>query len=767
MSVAEHTFVGQPLPHDSGLLHATGEARFLDDMPDLPGQLHGALTLSPIARGKIRGIDAAPALALPGVVAVLTADDVPGENAVGPIIHEEPALASGHVAYVGDPVALVLAESHDLAQEAARAVQLDLIPETPVLSPEEAHERGEYVSGPQVLKRGSSAHAMKTAPCQASGVVRMGGQDHFYLETQAAMAIPGDDGGLTIWSSTQHPSEVQAGVAHVLGIPASRIETRVRRLGGGFGGKESQATIYAALAALGASHTGRPVRLRLDRHTDMTATGKRHDYVVHWRAGFREDGRILGLEMDLLSRAGCVADLSPAVMTRALVLGDNCYAIDHITLSGYCCRTNTVSNTAFRGFGGPQGVLAMESVIDDIARILKISPNDVREANYYGEANGYRTPCGQQLKQCNLDAVVDQAMADGEYGRRRREIDDWNKERKAVRRGLAMIPVKYGIAFNIPAMNQGGALVHVYRDGSVRLNHGGIEMGQGLFIKVAQVVAETFQVPLDRIHLTPTSTGEVPNTSATAASTGSDINGMAALKAAKAIRGRMAKVAAREFGCSADEVEFSDARLSHGNQSASFGEVAELCWQHRVGLSEAAHYRTEGLRWDGQRMRGNPAHYHAWGAAVVEVAVDLLTGENRVLRTDIVQDCGDSLNPAIDRGQIEGAFVQGMGWVTCEELVWGGDGRLRTVGPSTYKIPGSRDVPREFNVRILENVPNEAETVFRSKAVGEPPLLLALGVWLAIRDAIASIAPEGTPIPLDSPATPERVRMAIENVRVV
>ncbi len=762
---AGRTYVGHSLPHDSGLLHATGKAVYLDDMPEPAGQLHAALVLSPVARGAIRGVGAEAALAMPGVRAVVTAGDIPGDNAVGPIFRDEPALAPGHVSYAGEPVAMVLADSHALAHIAADAVELDIEAETPVLDPLEAHARGEYVVPPQKLKRGSSGKAIKQAPHVASGTLRIGGQDHFYLETQAALAIPGDDGGMTVWSSTQHPSEVQARAAAVLGMPASRVEVKVRRMGGGFGGKESQATIYGALAALGAAHSGRPVRLRLERDVDMAATGKRHDFIAQWKAGYRDDGRIVGLEVDLLSRAGSVADLSPAVMTRAMVHLDNCYAFENITFRGFSCRTNTVSNTAFRGFGAPQGVITIESILDDIARTLRLPPGQVREVNYYGEANGYKTPVGQVLRQCNLQAVVQAAVRDSDYGARRAEIDAWNRTQPAVRRGLAMAPVKFGIAFNIPSLNQGGALVHVYRDGSVRLNHGGTEMGQGLFIKVAQVVAETFQVPLESIHLTATNTGEVPNTSPTAASTGSDINGMAALKAATAIRSRMAKVAAREMDCRPEEVEFRDARVGHGNRSATFAEVAEMCWARRVSLSEAAHYRTKGLSWNPTTMRGNPSQYHSWGAAVVEAAVDIHTGENRILRADLVQDCGASLNPAIDRGQIEGAFVQGMGWLTCEELVWNTEGRLRTVGPSTYKIPGSRDVPEAFSVRILEDAPNEAATVFHSKAVGEPPLLLAIAGWLAIRDAIASTAAEGATIPLDAPATPEKVLLAVDAAR--
>ena len=759
------TYAGQSFAHDSGLIHSTGEARFVDDLGDPAGLLHGALALSEAACGTIREIDTEPAFGIPGVLAALTAEDIPGANEIGPIVVEEPALAEGKVEFVGEPLALVLADRLEAAQEGARLVRPDIEPLPAIFDPVDAHHRGLYVSDPQVLKRGNSLNYMVSAEHRLEGSLRIGGQDHFYLETQVALALPDDDGSMVVWLSTQHPSEAQARIARILGWPSNRVEVKVRRMGGGFGGKESQATIIGAIAALGAYHSERPVKLRLDRQTDMLATGKRHDFQIYWSAGFDSTGRISVLEMDLLSRCGPVADLSPAVMTRAIVSADNCYSIPHITLRGYCCRTNTVSNTAFRGFGGPQGVTAIESVIDDVARHLRLPPERIRKVNYYGETNGYETPCGQVLRQCQLDAVVSGVMARSDFHARRQEIENWNRSSPALRRGIAMLPVKFGIAFNIPAMNQGGAVVHVYRDGSIRLNHGGTEMGQGLFVKVAQVVAETFQVPLSRIRLTPTSTGEVPNTSATAGSTGSDINGMAALKAAQTVRKRMAEVAAKYLGRSESDIQFRDGRVLVGNQSLSFGELAEECWQRRVSLSATGYYHTPGLEWDRTRMRGNPAHYHTWGACVTEVAIDLLTGESRVLRTDLVQDCGDSLNPAIDLGQIEGAFVQGMGWLTSEELYWNAEGKLATIGPSTYKIPGSRDTPPIFNVFFLDSAPNEAETPFRSKATGEPPLLLAISVWLAIRDAIASTLETGGPVPLDAPATPEQIRLAVEALR--
>jgi len=762
MPEAANTYAGRPFPHDSGLLHATGEARFVDDMPAPSGLLHAALALSPVAHGILSDIDDRAARRVPGVRAVFTAADVPGRHAVGPIIEEEPAIADGRVTWVGEPVALVVADSLEAAREGARRVEPKIELRPAALDPREAHRQGAYVSPPQTIRRGDSGGRLGQAGHRLRGALQVGGQDHFYLEGQIALALPGEDDSMILWVSTQHPSEVQARVAGFLGWASSQVEVRVRRIGGGFGGKESQSTPIGALAALAAFHLRKPVKLRLDRRTDMAATGKRHDMQVSWEAGFDGNGRIEALEMQFLARCGPVADLSPAVMTRALVHADGCYAIPHVTFRGYCCRTNTVSNTAFRGFGGPQAVIAMESVIDDVARHLRLPPEQVREVNFYGEANGLETPYGQVLRHCRLREAVGAVADRSGFHVRRRQIDEWNQRHRFLRRGIALAPVKFAIAFNIPAMNQGGALVHVYRDGSVRLNHGGIEMGQGLFTKVAQVVAEVFQIPLSSIRLAATSTGEVPNTSPTAASTGSDLNGMAALQAARQIRERMTGVAAELLEAPTDAVRFRDGRILAGNRSVAFDELAEACWQRRVALSAAGHYRTPSVSWDPSTMRGNPAHYYTWGACVAEAAIDLLTGESRVLRADLVQDCGQPLNPAIDLGQIEGAFVQGLGWLTSEELYWKPNGELATTGPSTYKIPGSRDVPKEFNVHFLDNAPNEADTPFRSKAVGEPPLLLAVAGWLAIRDAIAATAAAGQTVPLDAPATPERIRLALD-----
>ncbi len=761
----QRTIVGKGIAHDSAVKHVAGAATYIDDMPELPGTLHAALVLSPVAHGRLNAIDATAATAMEGVRAAVFAGDIPGANQIGPIVIDEPLFADAELTYLGQPVGAVAATTYEQAVRAAHAVSFDVDEREAVLDIEEAHRRGEYVLPAQRMISGDVDAALAGADRIIEGRLDIGGQDHFYLETQIAYALPGEDGDMTVHSSTQHPTEVQHHVAHVLGGLAHSVDVHVRRMGGGFGGKESQATIIAAAAALLAQKTGKPVKLRLKRSADMAATGKRHDMVSRWRVGVTRDGRIVGADVEYLARAGNTPDLSGPVLTRSMTHTDNAYHIPAARIVGHACKTNTVSNTAFRGFGGPQGVLTSEAMIDQIAGELGLDPNLVRARNYYGADTGQVTPYDQPVEHNRLIEVTEAVLASSGWGRRRREIDEHNARQPVIRRGLAMMPVKFGISFNLPSLNQAGALVHVYQDGSVHLNHGGTEMGQGLFIKVAQVVAEVFQLDIDAVKITATHTGKVPNTSPTAASTGSDLNGMAAFKAASAIRARMTSVAAKHFDVPQSEIVFRENRVHAGNRSIAFGELAKMCWAARVSLSEAGHYATPKIHWDFKAMKGRPFFYFTYGAAVTEVAIDTLTGENRVLRADIVQDCGASLNPAVDLGQIEGAFVQGMGWLTCEELWWDEKGRLRTVGPSTYKIPGSRDVPPAFNVSILEGVPNAEETVFRSKAVGEPPLMLATSVFLALRNAIATCGEPGRTVRLRAPATPEAVLDAIGAMR--
>ncbi|TCD11297.1 xanthine dehydrogenase molybdopterin binding subunit [Oricola cellulosilytica] len=757
--------VGRGIAHDSARKHVAGEADYIDDMPELPGTLHAALVTSPVAHGKLIALDPAGALAIESVVAFCGPDDIPGHNDIGPILPGEPLFASEIVDYVGQPLGVVAAETFEAAVKASRAVHVDVEEREPVLDVETAHEAESYVIPSQTVAEGDVEAGLASAEQLIEGRLEIGGQDHFYLETQIAYAIPGEDGDMTVHSSTQHPTEVQHHVAHVLGGLANSVDVFVRRMGGGFGGKESQATIIAAAAALLARKTRRPVKLRLKRSVDMSATGKRHDMVATWKAGVRKNGRIEALDIEYLARAGNTPDLTGPVITRALTHSDNSYFIPAARFVGHACKTNTVSNTAFRGFGGPQGIIAIETIIDQVARELTLDPNVVRAINYYGPETGEVTPYGQPVEHNRLVEVTETILATSEWQRRRAEIDAHNATSPVLRRGLAMMPVKFGISFNLTSLNQAGALVHVYQDGSVHLNHGGTEMGQGLFMKVAQVVAEVFQVDIETVKITATATGKVPNTSATAASTGSDINGMAAYNAATAIKGRMTNVAADHLEVPAEEIVFREGRVHAGNRSISFAELAKHTWAARVQLSEAGYYATPKIHWDVKTLKGRPFFYYTYGAAVAEVAIDTLTGESRCLRADLLQDCGASLNPAVDLGQIEGAFVQGMGWLTCEELWWDEKGRLRTIGPSTYKIPGSRDVPRDFNVAILENAPNGEETVFRSKAVGEPPLMLAVSVWLAIRDAIASCGQPGISPKLKAPATPEHILEAVDDIR--
>jgi xanthine dehydrogenase large subunit len=751
--------------HDSAVGHVTGSARYLDDVPNVPGTLEAALVLCPHAHARIRRIDLSRALAAPGVLAAVTAADIPGKNDIAPIRSNEPALAAGVAEYEGQPVAAIAAATLDQARAAAKLVEIDYEPLASVLSIEEAMARESFVSPPALMVRGEVEPALTSAPHRLSGELRCGGQDHFYLEGQIALAVPGEAAEMQVWSSTQHPTEVQHGVAHLLALPFSAVTVEVRRMGGAFGGKESQATIIAGIAAVLAWKARAPVKLRLPRDDDMRATGKRHPFLIRYDVGFDGNGHILALDLVLAANGGSVADHTPAVLTRALCHVDNCYFLPNIRLRGLPCKTNTVSNTAFRGYGGPQAMLAIETIIEVVARRLGLAVDVVRRRNFYGIGRNDVTPYGMKVEDNIIERVLDELDRAVDLAAWRNDVVSFNRASPVVKKGLATMPVKFGISFNRPALNQAGALVHVYTDGSVVLNHGGTEMGQGLFIKVAQVVAEVFQIDLDHVRVSATSTAKVPNTSATAASSGSDLNGMAAMQASQEIKVRMTAVAAEHFAVPGSEIEFASNRVYAGNRSVSFAELAALAWERRVSLSAAGFYRTPKIHWDVASNTGRPFYYFVYGAAAAEVAVDTLTGESRVLRVELIQDCGRSLNPAIDLGQIEGAFVQGMGWLTTEELWWDSAGRLRTHGPSTYKIPGSRDVPAVFNARILADAPNREATIFRSKAIGEPPLMLAISVWLAIRDAIASLADHRFAPCLDAPATPERVLAAIDELR--
>jgi xanthine dehydrogenase large subunit len=765
--------VGASRPHESAHLHVAGAAPYIDDLPELQGTLHAALGLSPVAHGTLRGIDLARLRAQPGVVAVLTAADIPGPNDCGPIVHDDPILADGTVHYRGQPVFAVVADSRDAARRAAAlaAQVLTIDPLPAVLDARAAHAQGLQVVPTMRLVRGDAASALAVAPQRLRGNFSLGGQEQFYLEGQISYAVPQEDGGLLVHCSTQHPSEMQHLVAHALQLASHRVQVVCRRMGGGFGGKESQSALFACIAALAASRLRRPVKLRPDRDDDMLITGRRHGFEFDWDIGHDGDGRITAAEVTMVANAGFSTDLSPPVMTRALCHFDNAYWLPHVALHGHCARTNTQSNTAFRGFGGPQGALAVEMVIDSIARRLGRDPLDVRRANFYGTSERNVTPYGQVIDDNIIAPLVEQLAQQADYAARRAEIAAHNATSPVLKRGLALTPLKFGISFNVAHFNQAGALVHVYADGSVLVNHGGTEMGQGLNTKVAMVVAHELGIAFDRVRVTATDTHKVANTSATAASTGADLNGKAAQDAARQVRERLATVAATQLGADAAALRFADDHIHAADgQRIAFDALVAQAYTQRVQLWSDGFYATPGLHWDRATLQGKPFYYFAYGAACSEVVVDTLTGEHRLLRADVLHDVGASLNPAIDIGQIEGAFVQGMGWLTMEELWWqpmDGSrhaGKLMTHAPSTYKIPTANDVPAQFNVQLYGQA-NPAQTIHRSKAVGEPPLLLPFSVFLAIRDAVSAVGGHRNDPPLRAPATPEAVLDALDAVR--
>ncbi|MBL8588065.1 MAG: xanthine dehydrogenase molybdopterin binding subunit [Methylobacteriaceae bacterium] len=758
--------VGAPQAHDSALKHTTGEALYIDDLPEPAGLLHAALGLADRARARILSMSLDRVRAAPGVVAVLTAADVPGHNDIGPTHRgDEPIFPDSQVAFHGQPLFAVIAASREAARRAARLADVDYEDHPHRTTIEDAVAAGgDLVCEPMTLVRGDVEAALAAAPKRLRARMSLGGQEHFYLEGQIALAIPGEDGAVLVHSSTQHPSETQTMIALALGLAAHDVTVEVRRMGGGFGGKESQANHCAVVAAMAAVRLGRAVKLRLDRDEDMVATGKRHDFLIDYDVGFDETGRIAAVDFLYAARCGFSADLSGPVTDRALFHCDNAYFYPHVRARSLPLRTDTVSNTAFRGFGGPQGMVGAERVVEEVAFALGMDPLDVRKANLYApgrDLTPYHQPVEDEL---GRDIIADLERR-CDYRARRAALRAANAQGGVLRRGLALTPVKFGISFTATLFNQAGALINIYRDGSILLNHGGTEMGQGLDTKVAQVVAEEFQVDLDRVRITATSTAKVPNTSATAASSGADLNGMAAQAAARTLKQRLVDFAVERFAAPAEQIVFLPNRVRVGNQEIAFAELIEQAYAARVSLSATGFYRTPDIHWDRRAGRGRPFYYFAYGAAASEVVVDTLTGEYRVERVDILHDVGDSLNPALDRGQIEGGFVQGMGWLTTEELWWDAKGRLRTHAPSTYKIPLASDRPRIFNVDLLHGRPNAANTVYRSKAVGEPPLMLAISVLHALSDAVASLGGYRVCPRLDAPATPERVLMAIERLR--
>lgn len=761
--------VARPLPHDAARLHVTGSARYVDDVPTPSGTLHLAFGLSEVAAGDIRKIELDAVRQAPGVVAVLTAEDLPFENDVSPSNHDEPLLAAGRVHYVGQPVFLVVATSHLTARQAARLGKIETAPKAPTLTIDAAlAQDSRFEEGPRIYQRGDVQAAINAAPHKITGRLHIGGQEHFYLEGQAALALPQEGGDMVILSSTQHPTEIQHKVAEALGVPMHAVRVETRRMGGGFGGKESQGNALAVACAVAAVHTGRPCKMRYDRDDDMMITGKRHDFQVDYTVGCDTDGRILGMDFTHLVRCGWAQDLSLPVADRAMLHADNAYYLPAVRITSHRLKTNTQSATAFRGFGGPQGMLGIERVMDHVARELGLDPLSVREVNFYAgtgapdPGRGSITPYGQTVENFILPQMVERLRETSDFDARREAIEAWNAREPVLKKGIALTPVKFGISFTLTHLNQAGALVHVYQDGSVHLNHGGTEMGQGLFQKVAQVAAARFGVDVDAIRITATDTGKVPNTSATAASSGSDLNGMAVQVACDTIRHRMARLLAEEHQCDVADVIFANGEVRVGGATYSFADVAQKAYLARVSLSATGFYKTPKVAWDRIKGEGRPFFYFAYGAAVSEVVLDTLTGENRILRVDILHDAGASLNRGIDIGQIEGGYVQGAGWLTTEELVWDEAGRLRTHAPSTYKIPACSDRPDIFNVALWD-APNGEDTVYRSKAVGEPPFMLGISAFSALSQAVQSCGDQYAD--LQAPATPEAVLAAIGRAR--
>jgi xanthine dehydrogenase large subunit len=766
------THVGKPIAHESAVGHVSGEARYTDDLLDrFAAPLHAWPVLSSHAHAKVLSIDTYTAATMPGVVRVLTAADVPGHNDVGAVRHDEP-LFPDEVQFHGQPVAWVLGETLEAARAGAAAVTVEYEPLPAILSMEQALAAESFLTEPMTIASGDITIALASAPRKLSGELHLGGQEHFYLETQAAIAAFDEAGELIVHSSTQHPSETQDVVARVLGISRNRVTCQSLRMGGAFGGKEVQANPYAAVAAVGTWVTGRPVRVRLDRQLDMILTGKRHPFWARFQVAHDDDGRLLGMDLELFSDGGWSLDLSKPIMFRAMFHCDNCYRIPNLRVVGRVLRTHKVSQTAFRGFGGPQGMVVIEDILDRVARAVALPAHEVRARNFYQP--GDSTHFGQELRDAErIERTWTRLRERAQLDARLSEVEAFNRSSKHEKRGLAITPVRFGISFTTGFLNQAGALVLAYRDGSVQVNHGGTEMGQGLHTKILQIAADTLGLPLEAVRLMPTRTDKVPNTSATAASSGTDLNGAAVELACTQLRERLASVAAIKLGVPAADLEFLAGRVrpfwqrEQADAGLSFAALTEQAYLQRVPLFATGYYRTPHIHYDEQTGRGKPFHYFTFGAAVSEVAVDGFTGQYTLRRVDIVHDVGDSISPKIDIGQIEGGFMQGLGWLTSEELVWSDDGRLATRGASTYKLPTLGECPEQFNVELLERA-SEPSVIKGSKAVGEPPLMLAISVREALRSAVAAFAEgelSGEPIDLALPSTPEAVYWAIESAR--
>ncbi|MEX6666501.1 xanthine dehydrogenase molybdopterin binding subunit [Pseudomonas sp. W2-17] len=761
------TGVGRSVKHDSADKHVSGEAIYIDDRLEFPNQLHVYARLSDRAHARIVRVDVSPCYAFEGVRIAITHEDIPGLKDIGPLLPGDPLLAIDTVEFVGQPVIAVAARDLETARKAAMAAIIEYEDLEPVLDVVQAYCNKHFVLDSHTHQRGDSATALASAPHRIQGTLHIGGQEHFYLETQISSVMPTEDGGMIVYCSTQNPTEVQKLVAEVLDVSMNKIVVDMRRMGGGFGGKETQAASPACLCAVIARLTGQPTKMRLPRMEDMIMTGKRHPFYVEYDVGFDNDGRLHGIQLELAGNCGYSPDLSASIVDRAMFHADNSYYLGDATINGHRCKTNTASNTAYRGFGGPQGMVAIEEVMDAIARHLGKDPLAVRKANYYGKTERNVTHYYQTVEHNMLEEMTAELEESSDYAERRKAIKAYNANSPILKKGLALTPVKFGISFTASFLNQAGALIHIYTDGSIHLNHGGTEMGQGLNVKVAQVVAEVFQVDIDRVQITATNTDKVPNTSPTAASSGADLNGKAAQNAAEILKQRLVEFAAKHYQCDESRVEFRNGHVRVGEQVISFDTLAQQAWMGQVSLSSTGYYKTPKIFYDRSQARGRPFYYFAFGAACTEVLVDTLTGEYKMLRTDILHDVGASLNPAIDIGQVEGGYIQGMGWLTTEELVWNDKGKLMTNGPAGYKIPAVADMPADLRVKLVENRKNPEDTVFHSKAVGEPPFMLGIAAWCAIKDAVASLGDYRHQPKIDAPATPERVLWGCEQMRAL
>ena len=757
--------VGRSKKHESADKQVAGEAIYVDDRPSVRGELHAAVGQSTYAHANILSMDLSAVKAAKGVVSVITVEDVPGHTDIGPVFPGDPVLAIGKVEFVGQPIFAVAATSFDLARKAVKLAKIEYQELEAVLTVKDALAKQNFVRPPFTMKRGDSDSAIAGAEHQLSGEVMVGGQEHMYLEGQVSTAEPTEDGGMNIYTSSQHPSEVQKLVAEVLDIPLNKVLVDMRRMGGGFGGKETQAAPWACIAALLANETKRAVKFKLARMDDMIMTGKRHPFENNYTVGFDNNGQIKGINIEVNGNCGYSPDLSDAIVDRAMFHSDNAYFLDQASVTGNRCKLNTVSHTAYRGFGGPQGMMTIEMVMDDIARHLGRDPLEIRKINLYGKDDRNETHYHQTVEHNNLAEIIDTLEESSDYQTRRKAVTEFNANNSILKKGISLTPVKFGISFTVQHLNQAGALVHVYTDGTIHLSHGGSEMGQGLNTKVAQIVAEEFQVDVDTVATSAARTDKVPNSSPTAASSGTDLNGKAAEAAAKTIKQRLIDFACEKYHVEAQQVKFENNNIIVGEQTFSFAEFSQIAYMGRVSLSSTGFYKTPKIHFDRATGQGRPFFYYATGASVSEVLIDTLTGEYKTLRTDILQDVGHSINPAIDIGQIEGAFVQGMGWVTTEELVWNEQGYLLSNNPATYKIPAINDAPEDFRVTLLPDAPNREHTIYNSKAVGEPPFMLGMSVWSALKDAISSVSDYKLSPMLDTPATPERVLWAVEAVK--